>query len=46
MSTRLTPEMAAFAAAGHHHGIGHTHGHFQQLLHQQRAGQQQQFLFV
>ena len=33
-----------FAAAGHHHGIGHTHGHFQQLLHQQRAGQQQQFL--
>ena len=34
------------AAAGHHHGVGHTHRHFQQLLHQQRDGQYQQFLLA
>ena len=34
------------AAAGHHHGVGHAHRHFQQLLHQQRDGQYQQFLLA
>ena len=34
------------AAAGHHHGVGHAHRHFQQLLHQQRNGQHQQFLLA
>ena len=34
------------AAAGDHHGVGHAHRHFQQLLHQQRNGQHQQFLLA
>ena len=30
------------AAAGDHHGIGHTHRHLQQLLNEQRPGQPEQ----